>query len=222
MDNRIYIDIGNTNTKWKLRNEYFEVSTDKFSLENFPINAEIWISNVTPFFFSNNANIQVVISQHKYKSLTNSYKESNILGSDRWLAMIAAYELCSGNNFVIIDIGTAVTIDVVNKSGHHEGGLIFPGLKKIRNTFEFSVQNEFHDLGMLADSTEKAWTIGTLNLIVNAINHKIRELKAKFPDALIFLTGGGYIEIQEFLEFEHSYHEHLVLDGLKFYANNMG
>ena len=222
MDNRIYIDIGNTNTKWKLRNEYFEVSTDKFSLENFPINAEIWISNVTPFFFSNNANIQVVISQHKYKSLTNSYKESNILGSDRWLAMIAAYELCYGNNFVIIDIGTAVTIDVVNKSGHHEGGLIFPGLKKIRNTFEFSVQNEFHDLGMLADSTEKAWTIGTLNLIVNAINHKIRELKAKFSDALIFLTGGGYIEIQEFLEFEHSYHEHLVLDGLEFYANNMG
>ena len=222
MDNRIYIDIGNTNTKWKLRNEYFEVSTDKFSLENFPINAEIWISNVTPFFFSNNANIQVVISQHKYKSLTNSYKESNILGSDRWLAMIAAYELCYGNNFVIIDIGTAVTIDVVNKSGHHEGGLIFPGLKKIRNTFEFSVQNEFHDLGMLADSTEKAWTIGTLNLIVNAINHKITELKVKFPEALIFLTGGGYSEIKEFLEFDHSYHENLVLDGLEFYVNNMG
>jgi len=222
MDNRIYIDIGNTNTKWKLRNEYFEVSTDKFSLENFPINAEIWISNVTPFFFSNNANIQVVISQHKYKSLTNSYKESNILGSDRWLAMIAAYELCYGNNFVIIDIGTAVTIDVVNKSGHHEGGLIFPGLKKIRNTFEFSVQNEFHDLGMLADSTEKAWTIGTLSLIVNAINHKITELKVKFPEALIFLTGGGYSDIKEFLEFDHSYHENLVLDGLEFYVNNMG
>ena len=57
---------------------------------------------------------------------------------------------------------------------------------------------------------------------MNAINHKIRELKAKFPDALSFLTGGGYTDIQEFLEFDHSYHENLVLDGLEFYVNNMG
>ncbi len=221
MDNNIYIDIGNTNTKWKLRNEYFEVSTDNFSLENLPINAQMWISNVTPLYFSNNANIQVVISQQKYKSLTNSYQEVSSLGSDRWLAMIASYELCRGNDFVVIDIGTAVTIDVVNRSGNHEGGLIFPGLQKIRNTFEFSTQNEFHDLSMLAESTENAWSLGTLNLAVHSINHQVKLYKDKFPDIRVILTGGGYSDIQNFLNFSHKYHKHLVLDGLEFYANNM-
>jgi len=223
MASTIFVDCGNTYTKWKFEENYFKLPTIDFEFENLPESSRVWVSNVSAKVFNlKKSRLVIAESQKNYKSLINSYHEPKSLGSDRWLAMIASYEFSQNSSFITIDIGTAITIDLVNHSGIHLGGLIFPGLKKIRECFNnFPISSE-KNIDQIGQSTEKAWTIGTLNLIVNAINHKIRELKVKFPDALIFLTGGGYSEIKEFLEFEHSYHENLVLDGLEFYVNNMG
>jgi len=223
MNNCIYLDIGNSNAKWKHKGKYFEVPTANFNLDNLPESSKIWISNVfADFKFSNKSNISLVESQKRYKSLINSYKEPHMLGSDRWLAMIASYELSLGKEFIVVDIGSAVTIDLVDNSGLHIGGVIFPGLLKIRNSFNhFPVEKEikFKEIG---ESTKQAWSIGTLDLIVNGINQKIHDLKQRMPDASIYLTGGGYEDIQEFIDFSHDYHKNLVLDGLELYADNVG
>jgi len=223
MQGNILVDIGNTNTKWKFEENYFVLPTENFDFCKLPSCSKIWVSNVSSKSYNTKkSNVGFVLSQKRYKSLINSYTDSESLGCDRWLGMIACYETSYGKSFILLDIGTAITIDIVNKSGNHLGGLIFPGLKKIRECFDnFSISSS-KNIEKIGQSTEEAWTIGTLNIIVNAINHKIGELKVKFPDALIFLTGGGYAEIQEFLEFDHSYHENLVLDGLELYVNNMG
>ena len=219
----ILVDIGNTNTKWKFEEEYFILPTENFELDLLPSCPRIWISNVSSNSFkSKKFNVCFVESQVRYKSLTNVYSDPKSLGCDRWLGMIASYELSQGKSFVLVDVGTAITIDIVNNSGNHLGGLIFPGLKKLRGCFNNFPVSSDKNIDQIGQSTEKAWTIGTLSLIVNAINHKITELKVKFPEALIFITGGGYTDIQEFLEFDYSYHENLVLDGLEFYVNNMG
>jgi len=218
----ILVDIGNTITKWKFEGNYFVLPTEKFEFDMLPNCSKIWVSNVSSKSFNiKKLHVGFVLSQKRYKSLTNAYNDPESLGCDRWLAMIACYEASRGKNFILLDIGTAITIDVVNNSGNHLGGVIFPGLKKVRGCFNnFPVSSDIN-IDQIGQSTEKAWTIGTLNLIVNAINHKIRELKDKFPDSLILLTGGGYFEIQKFIEFDHSYHENLVLDGLELYVNNM-
>jgi len=223
MSNCIYLDIGNSNTKWKYEGEFFRVPTAKFNLDNLPEASKIWISNVSnDFKFSNKSNISLVESQKRYKSLINSYKEPHMLGSDRWLSMIASYEINSSKNFMVVDIGTAVTFDFVNNSGLHMGGSIFPGLLKIRNTFEhFSVSKEFK-INNLSQSTQDAWSSGTLELIVNGINQKIHNIKQVEPDINIFLTGGGFQDVKIFLDFSYVYHENLVLDGLELFVNNMG
>ena len=223
MSNCIYLDIGNSNSKWKYNGKYFEVPTAKFNLDNLPEASKIWISNVSnDFKFSNKSNISLVESQKRYKSLINSYKEPHMLGSDRWLSMIASYEINSSKNFMVVDIGTAVTFDFVNNSGLHMGGSIFPGLLKIRNTFEhFSVSKEFK-INNLSQSTQDAWSSGTLELIVNGINQKIHNIKQVEPDINIFLTGGGFQDVKIFLDFSYVYHENLVLDGLELFVNNMG
>jgi len=219
----ILVDIGNTNTKWKFEEEYFILPTENFELDLLPNCSKIWVSNVSSKSFNTNKlHVSFVLSQKRYKSLTNAYNDPESLGCDRWLGMIACHEASRGKNFILLDIGTAITIDIVNNSGNHLGGLIFPGLNKLRGCFNNFPVSSDKNIDQIGQSTEEAWTIGTLNLIVNAINHKTRELKAKFPDALIFLTGGGYSDIKEFLEFDHSYHENIVLDGLEFYVNNMG
>jgi len=222
MNNYIYLDIGNTNTKWKFKGKYFEIPTHKFNLDDLPNSSKIWVSNVSSNFVLNmKSDIVLVKSKKKYKSLINAYEEPKLLGSDRWLAMIASYELSLGGGFIVVDIGSAVTIDIVDNSGLHQGGIIFPGLLKIRNTFEyFPVEKEIRSKG-IGQSTKEAWSIGTLDLIVNGINQKIRELKQKTPQAKIYLTGGGFEDIKKFLEFSYVYHKNLVLDGLELFANNM-
>jgi len=223
MNSPIFLDIGNTNAKWKFEGDYFEAPITEFTLGKLPKTSKIWVSNVSPnFAIKNQSNLSFVESQKKYKSLISSYKEPKNLGVDRWLAMIASYELSLGKEFIVVDIGSAVTIDLVDNSGLHIGGVIFPGLLKIRNSFNhFPVEKEikFKEIG---ESTKQAWSIGTLDLIVNGINQKIHDLKQRMPYASIYLTGGGYEDIQEFIDFSHDYHKNLVLDGLELYADNVG
>ena len=223
MNNCIYLDIGNSNAKWKYKGKYFEVPTTEFNIEDLPESSKIWISNVfADFKFSNKSNISLVESQKSYKSLINSYKKPHMLGSDRWLSMIASYEMNPDKSFILIDIGTAITIDVVNNSGLHLGGVIFPGLEKIRQSFDFPLLSLDGNSNKIGQSTDEAWTIGTRSVIVNTINHKVREFKEELQNSSIILTGGGYLGIHDYLDFDHNYYENLVLDGLEFFANNMG
>ena len=223
MNNCIYLDIGNSNAKWKYKDKYFKTSITKFNLDELPESSRIWVSNVSSnFAIKSRSNFSIVESQKKYKSLVNSYQEPKSLGSDRWLAMIACYELNLGGGFIVVDIGSAVTIDLVDNSGLHLGGVIFPGLLKIRNSFEYFPVVKEINAKEIGQSTKEAWSIGTLDLIVNGINQKIHELKQRMPYANIYLTGGGYEDIQKFIDFSHDYHKNLVLDGLELYADNVG
>ena len=223
MNSPIYLDIGNTNVRWKIEDNYFEAHFIEFSFDKLPKSSKIWASNVSSnFVIKHKSNISIVKSQKKYKSLVNSYNEPKYLGSDRWLAMIASYELSLGKGFIVVDIGSAVTIDIVDNLGLHLGGIIFPGLEKIRQTFDFPILSLDGNSNKIGQSTDEAWTIGTRSLIVNTINHKVRELKEELQNTSVILTGGGYLGIHDFLDFDHNYYENLVLDGLEFFANNMG
>jgi len=223
MNNNVYLDIGNSNVKWKFQGKYFEVAIDAFAIEKLPKSSKIWVSNVSKkFILENNPYVHIVESKKKYKLLTNSYKEPNLLGSDRWLALIASYEICHKNSFITIDIGSAITIDVVDSMGNHQGGLIFPGLYKIRQTFNFFPVGLIENIHNLGNSTQEAWSKGTIGLVVNSINLKVSELKNEFPNARILISGGGFKDLEKFLNFSYEYHKYLVLDGLELYAHNMG
>jgi len=223
MNSHIFIDIGNTLTKWKFKGKFSISPTKNFEFSSLPSSPKIWVSNVSQKSFDlSERNVIIVKSQTKYKSLINAYKDPKSLGSDRWLGMIASYELTHGGSFVFVDIGTAITIDVVSESGSHLGGVIFPGLEKIRQTFDFFPVSPNSNSNRIGQSTDEAWTIGTRSVIVNTINHRVRELKDELHNTSIILTGGGYIGIQDFLDFDHNYYENLVLDGLEFFANNVG
>jgi len=223
MNSCIYLDIGNSNARWKVKGKYFRIPTNEFNLDELPKSSRIWVSNVSSSYaLKSKPNISIVKSQKRYKSLLNAYKEPISLGTDRWLSMIASYELSSGKGFIVLDIGTAVTIDLVDNSGLHLGGVIFPGLKKIRNTFDYFPVSKEININEISQSTRGAWSIGTLDLLVNGINKKIHDIKVNFPGLKIYLTGGGFEEVEKFLDFAYDYRENLVLDGLELFADNMG
>jgi type III pantothenate kinase len=63
--------------------------------------------------------------------VTNAYEEYGRLGLDRWLAIVGAFSLCCGA-CMVIDVGTAVTVDLVAADGRHLGGYIAPGMALLR------------------------------------------------------------------------------------------
>jgi type III pantothenate kinase len=65
-------------------------------------------------------------SEAQTGGLVNSYSEPSRMGVDRWLAMLGAWRR-AGERLCVVDAGSALTIDLVDVSGHHEGGYIIPG-----------------------------------------------------------------------------------------------
>lgn len=65
-------------------------------------------------------------------TLTIAYEEPHTLGTDRYLAMLGARSL-SQDPFCVVGCGTAITLDAVDGSGNHLGGLILPGIRLAEN-----------------------------------------------------------------------------------------
>ena len=59
--------------------------------------------------------------------MTNNYADLERLGVDRWVAALGARSLVPHGALIVIDAGTAVTIDLVSTDNSFEGGAILPG-----------------------------------------------------------------------------------------------
>lgn len=66
-------------------------------------------------------------SARRAAGVRNGYADTWRLGADRWLAMIGARALCPARALCVVDIGTALTIDLLDERGRHRGGLLVPG-----------------------------------------------------------------------------------------------
>ena len=69
---------------------------------------------------------QRLVSKEQGGGVRNGYPEAGKLGVDRWLAIVGAVTH-HGKPVVIWDLGTATTLDAVDQTGQHIGGMIYPG-----------------------------------------------------------------------------------------------
>jgi type III pantothenate kinase len=63
----------------------------------------------------------------EFAGLRSGYREPSTLGADRWLAMVALW-VRRGRHFLLVDAGSAITLDLVDDQGCHSGGYILPGI----------------------------------------------------------------------------------------------
>ncbi|MDP1069535.1 type III pantothenate kinase, partial [Klebsiella pneumoniae] len=68
------------------------------------------------------------------------------MGVDRWLAMLAAWQRV-GQSCWVVDCGSAITLDLLDAEGRHQGGYILPGLRLMQqsllgNTAEVRVDRD--------------------------------------------------------------------------------
>jgi type III pantothenate kinase len=139
----------------------------------------------------------VLLGQGARLNIKNKYKNKAEVGDDRLANAVAARHYFKKSDTIIIDFGTAVSFDVVNKKGEYLGGVIMPGL----NLSLFSLFSRTAKLPqvalkfpkkMIGDTTEKSIQSGILNGFIGAINHLIKGLKTelKTKKVKVILTGG--------------------------------
>lgn len=164
-----------------------------------------------------------VRAQSSQCGVTNRYDNPSQLGADRWAALIGARGLHRGASLVV-NAGTATTIDVLDGEGIFQGGLILPGLALMqsslaRNTAGLPLaQGEFRDLPR---NTDNAIASGCLNATLGAIERMFDRI-ADAPNALCLLSGGAAEGIPNELKIPCRRVPHLVLEGLARIAANGG
>ena len=146
--------------------------------------------------------------------VTNGYLQPNKLGIDRWLALIAVRQKMN-SPICVVDCGTAITVDVLNENGEHQGGLICAGLTLMKtalafNTADLPLTEAPYNVG-LAIETEAAIYNGTLFAVSGLIE---RVMQKQVENTVLFLTGGDAPIIASQLECAFILETNLVLQGL--------
>lgn len=172
----------------------------------------------------------VAVEQNKF-GISTRYTNPRTLGSDRWLALIAARNEFN-QALCVIDCGTAVTIDVLSDSGMHIGGLISPGITTARHSLglkannlsivENADENINNKSSFFAINTQDAILGGTLYQMSAYIERIVSEFKQEFGDNThCIITGGDADLIMDLTSHHMYYRETLVLNGLRLIAKEI-
>jgi len=226
---KIFIDIGNSAVKWRTKesNVNFE-SVDKFLSNTLPQADSAWVSAVANLNIVDDIRIlfkefHLVNSQKKCKNLVVAYDDPLSLGSDRFCAMMGSMVHFPKKPLLVIDIGSAMTFDVIDEDGYHQGGLIMPGLGALRKSFsKFETSDVSTSINTLATNTNDAWKNGTQAMLISSINDQIEKFNEIYSDGIVTFCGGFAEQIKNELPSSAQIFDNLVLDGLECYSQTVG
>ncbi|MBD3165183.1 type III pantothenate kinase [bacterium] len=151
----------------------------------------------------------------------NLYRNPRAVGADRVCDAVAGFEKYGGP-LLILDFGTAVTIDVIGREGEYMGGIILPGLHTAVDALRRAaallpaVELSMPDK-VIGRTTDESIRTGIMRGTVEALKGLIREVKAELnaPDAGVISTGGMARDVIPFLPEVIAHEPDLVLEGIR-------
>lgn len=229
----LIIDIGNSFIKLAIYSEnkivyfkrYLKVRVkDIHELRRkFPFEKAILSSvrKTNPYFIQHlSKNYHLVILSHKTKvPVKILYKTPKTLGLDRLAAIVGAVYKYPKKRCLVIDIGTCMTFDYVDKDLNYHGGNISPGIElRLNAMHHFTsslplVKRAVHK-DVLGKSTKEALQNGAVLGIKFEIERFIKYLTKKNGSITVILTGGDAEYFGELIESKIFVLPNLVLFGL--------
>lgn len=160
-------------------------------------------------------------SQPRMAGLVNAYGDPRTMGVDRWLGMLGAWTQAH-EALIVVDAGSALTIDVVRADGHHIGGFILPG----RGLMLKSLQRDTSRvLFQLSDDPSVELGVDTQGCVLRGLSWlwqgvvgQIQSLAGSHFINTIWITGGDARHLQD-AGLIGTYSQDLVLDGLAVYCD---
>jgi type III pantothenate kinase len=239
------IDSGNSFIKWGLYADnrwiekgkvfYREVAALKEEFSNLPEPTMIVISHVARAITRDQLDILVsvwsaqtywVVAQAFQCNVSNGYSNPAQLGSDRWAALIAAWEI-RHRACLVINVGTAMTVDALSDSGRFLGGIIVPGAYLMRSSLLSGTQLIESESGICRDfprNTHDAIQSGVIQCLVGAIERMYDLLSSQSDRSNIgscIISGGGASELMPFIRIPVKIIDDLVLEGLAIIAHDL-
>ena len=213
----LVLDIGNTLSKYSVFELDKIIDQGVWQSENLIKEFEIWTRNnqkcasiIISDVFGIDASVIESISKCRIVWVSSTinlpfkinYKTPKTLGADRLALVASAFLQYPKKNCLVIDVGTCITYDFINKKGFYLGGSISPGfslrylsLNKYTSKLpklEFSISNS-----ILGDSTEKSIHSGIYFGILGEIKNQIMTYEDKYQNLTVILTGGDSYKLSK-------------------------
>lgn len=164
-------------------------------------------------------------SSERGQGIKNNYSKPLSLGSDRFVALVGARKLFPNQYCIVVDCGTAVTVDALTSDGVFCGGVIIPGLQLWGDSLTSRAnQLNAHELerpSVLATDTAQAIGSGSLFGLVGAIEGLCQRVESQLRlnhgddiEVVRLLCGGDTQIIAEHSLLSFEVEPHLVLMGL--------
>ena len=123
------------------------------------------------------------------------YRNPGKIGADRVATILGALSV-TAPPFIIVDIGTAVTCELINGERVYCGGVIFPGFAMSINALAektallpvIKFRRTNHSAGR---DTGECISKGVLNAVTGGIEKTVRQLRKISPGAKVMITGAG-------------------------------
>jgi len=162
--------------------------------------------------------------------VTNRYARPTQLGPDRWASLVAAWRRSTMTDLfppacVVVNAGTAVTIDALDADGVFRGGLILPGMRLMQQSLAENTSGlrvapgEFREF---PDNTADAMFSGAVQAVCGAIEQMRREIDTNPATVRCYLAGGTAPEIGRHLKPPVEVVDNLVLEGVLALAGELG
>lgn len=243
----LVVDVGNSFVKWGINNghhwlvkqqvDYIEIETlvkqwKKYANIDYVVASSVSNQLITrqlnAIFTAFNYKTHWIVSRSYQCGIKNNYKFHQQLGSDRWAAMIAAWNKFH-NSCVVVNVGTAMTVDVISSEGLFLGGYIVPGpflqLQSLATStqIQISVDAVVSNPEIFPTTTSTAMHNGIF-IALSAMIEKVIQLFYKhqgYHPQNCVLSGGGARFIRDHIDFPVTEIDNLVLEGLVVIAHDL-
>jgi len=247
----LLVDIGNSAVKWctlsaddqlsSMEHHYYPINSSALKFFN-----ELWVDLAKPkkiivaCVAKNNVwqalqqscedlwslDVERMGSPKKACGLTNAYEDVERLGSDRWFAMLGAFnEQATATSSLVVGCGSAITLDIIDSEGLHQGGYILPGLAMMKrslvvDTANVSVDSELSNPSLLPATTTAGCVDAGILLSAVKLIEAVFEEQSLHNNVRCYLSGGDATLIADLLSIKYVIMPNLVLRGLAHFISS--
>jgi type III pantothenate kinase len=175
---------------------------------------------IIPLLHARCGSIPFVIRSDIQLGFDLGYDDPKLIGSDR-IACIAAAKVMFDSSVLVVDLGTAVTLTLLNDEGNLEGGMIFPGFNLLAESLAVQTARlpkiEFEiPVSIIGNSTIPAIQSGLYYGLIGAVREMIQTVRDGVGYPLRVLGTGGWLRRLPGNSLPIDVYEpHLILHGLR-------
>jgi type III pantothenate kinase len=242
---RLFMDLGNSRAKWALEEDLLKQSVRQApsaepaglisELQTLPRPSAVHIASVLQSERTRELSEWMETHWHLRPQfaytceaelgVVNGYRQPLQLGVDRWLGLLAAREI-SKRPLLVVDCGTATTLDALDHNGYHLGGLILPGLQLfqrcLKRDTDIPDSDEPGAIAAFATDTATGISSGAMLATCATVKAALADLQqAGELDVQCILTGGYASVVGRHLGVTHRQVPHLILQGLVMQAGRV-